>query len=138
MINRTVVIRRRSLNWQPKIKRKIQTQWQPVSALKSYTAGFISPVFIVLACAMFSGLFYIYSVNQTAVKGIEIRNVEKNIAEQQKNNESLRIREAELKSLYHIEEESKQIEMINIANVKYLEESPSVAYVTASKGSSKN
>jgi len=134
MINRTVVIRRTSSNWQPKIKRKIQTQWQPISALKSRAAGFISPVFIVLACAVFSGLFYIYSVNQTAVKGIEIRNVEKDIAEQQKDNESLRIKEAELKSLYNIEEESKQINMINAANAQYLEESLSVAYRTASKG----
>jgi len=105
-----------------------------MTALKSYTAGFISPVFIVLACAVFSGLFYIYSVNQTAVKGIEIRNVEKDIAQQQKNNESLKIKEAELKSLYHIEEESKQIDMVNAANVKYLGESPSVAFGTASRG----
>lgn len=136
MTNRTVVIRRRSLNWQPKTKRKIQIQL-PVTALKSYTAGFISPVFIVLACAVFSGLFYIYSVNQTAIKGIEIRNVEKNIAEQQKNNELLRIKEAELKSLYHIEEESKQIEMVNAENIKYVEESPAVAYKVDSN-SSKN
>ena len=133
MMNRTVVIRRRSLNWQPKIKRKTQIQL-PVAALKSYTAGFISPVFIVLACAVFSGLFYIYSVNQTAVKGIEIRNVEKDIAQQQKNNESLKIKEAELKSLYNIEEKSKEIEMVNAVNVKYIEESPSVAYGTALKG----
>lgn len=137
MMNRTVVIRRQSLNWQPKIKRKIQTQWQPMMALKSHTAGFISPVFIVLACAVFSGLFYIYSVNQTAVKGIEIRNVEKDIAQQKKNNESLKIKEAELQSLYNIEEQSKQINMVNAANVKYLEESSSVAYGTASK-SNKN
>jgi len=133
MMKRTVVIRRRSLNWQPNTKRKIQLQ--PIAALKSHSAGFISPVFIVLACAVFSGLFYIYSVNQTAVKGIEIRNAEKDIAQQQKNNESLKIKEAELKSLYHIEEESKQLNMINAANVKYLEESPSVAYGAASKDS---
>ena len=55
------------------------------------------------------------------------------IAQQQKNNESLKIKEAELQSLYNIEEESKQIDMVNVVNVKYLEESPSVAYGTASK-----
>lgn len=122
------------MNWQPKIKRKTQIQWQPISALKSYTAGFISPVFVVLACAVFSGLFYIYSVNQTAVKGIEIRNVEKDIAEQQKNNESLKIREAELKSLYHIEEKSKEMNMTNASNVKYLEGNVSVAYGNSERG----
>jgi cell division protein FtsL len=85
-------------------------------------------VFIVLACTVFSGLFYIYSVNQTAVKGIQIRNAEKEIANQQKDNETLKIKEAELKSLYHIEEQSKQLNMFDSANVKYVEENPSVAY----------
>ncbi|HOW60388.1 MAG TPA: hypothetical protein P5548_02435 [Candidatus Moranbacteria bacterium] len=135
MINRTVVIRKKPLNWQPKIKRKIQTNWQPIEALKSHTAGFINPVFIVFACAVFSGLFYVYSINQTAVKGIEIRKVEKEIAEQEKIKESLRIKEAELKSLYRIEEESKSAGMINVSSVKYLEENSSVAYGNDSKGS---
>lgn len=126
MMNRTVVIRRQSFGWQPNIKRKIQ---QPrFAAPKLHLAGFISPVFVVLACTAFAGLFYIYSVNQTAVKGIEIRRAEQEIANQQKNNELLKIKEAELKSLYQIEEKSKQLNMVDSANVKYLEETPSVAY----------
>lgn len=103
MTKRTVVIRKKS--WQPNIKRKIQLE--PV-AHKSHNAGFISPVFIVLACTAFSGLFYIYSVNQTAVKGIAIRNAEKEITEQKRLNEALKIKEAELKSLYNIENETKK------------------------------
>ena len=131
MINRTVVIRRQSFGWQPNIKRKIQ---QPrFAAPKLHLAGFISPVFIVLACTVFSGLFYIYSVNQTAVKGIEIRRVEQNVATEQRNNELLKIKEAELKSLYHIEDESKQLNMVDSANVKYIEEIPSVAYGRSDK-----
>lgn len=131
MMKRTVVIRRRSFNWQPNIKRKIQQS--QIAAPKMHLAGFISPVFVVLACTAFSGLFYIYSVNQTAVKGIEIRRAEQEIATQQKNNEALKIREAELKSLYHIEEQSKQLNMVDSANVKYLEETPSVAYGRSDK-----
>jgi len=129
MINRTVVIKRKSSCWQPKIKRKIKIQ--PLAAVKPRLAGFINPVFIVLACTVFSGLFYIYSVNQTAIKGIQIRNAEKEIADKQKDNETLKIKEAELKSLYHIEEESKQLNMIDSPNVKYIEENPSVAYGNA-------
>ena len=126
MMNRTVVIRRQSFGWQPNIKRKIQ---QPrFAAPKLHLAGFISPVFVVLACTAFAGLFYVYSVNQTAVKGIEIRRAEQEVANQQKNNELLKIKEAELKSLYQIEEKSKQLNMVDSANVKYLEEMPSVAY----------
>lgn len=95
----------------------------------SHTAGFISPVFVVLACTAFSALFYIYSVNQTATKGISIRNAEKEIAQQKKENESLKIKEAELKSLYHIEEMSAQINMTPTSNVKYLQETSTVAYI---------
>ena len=105
----------------------------PIAAPKMRNAGFISPVFIVLACTAFSGLFYIYSVNQTAIKGIAIRNAEKAVADQAKDNESLKIKEAELKSLYHIEDASKQLNMVDAASVKYLEESPSVAYGTTMK-----
>jgi cell division protein FtsL len=125
MTKRTVVIRRNTCTWQPKTKRKIE----PIlSAPKVRAAGFISPVLVVLACTAFSGLFYIYSVNQTAVKGIAIRSAEQEIAKQQKENGALKIREAELKSLYNIEENSKQLNMSQATNVKYLEESPSVAY----------
>ena len=100
----------------------------PIAKMNSHNAGFINPVFVVLACSAFAGLFYIYSVNQTAIKGIAIRNAEKEVATAQKNNESLKIKEAELKSLYRIENSSKDLEMTPAVNVKYIEESPTVAY----------
>jgi hypothetical protein len=127
MTNRTIVIRKQSWLGQSNTKRNIV----PIAASSSRAAGFISPVFVVLACTAFSGLFYIYSVNQTAIKGIAIRNAEKEVAQQGKNNESLKIKEAELKSLYRIEEASKQLQMVDAASVKYLEEVPAVAYITA-------
>lgn len=125
MTNRTVVIRKNSFARQPNIKRNINFKQKTP---KVNAAGFISPVFVVLACTAFSGLFYMYSVNQTAVKGLAIRSAEKEILQQQKDNESLKIREAELKSLYHIEDSSRQLNMVDSTNVKYLEESPAVAY----------
>lgn len=123
MTNRTIVIRKRSFRWQSNIKRKTQKQ----IIQNSHQAGFISPMIVVLVCTVFSGLLYIYSVNQTAVKGIEIRKIEKEIAEQEKNNEALKIKEAELKSLYNIEGSSRNLNMVEAENVKYLEESPAVA-----------
>lgn len=123
MTKRTVVIRK-NCRWQPNIKRKIQFK----TASNPRFSGFISPVFVVLACTAFSGLLYIYCVNQTAVKGIEIRRVEQEISSQKKNNEALKIREAELKSLYHIEQQSKELDMVDCPNAKYLEENSSVAY----------
>ena len=97
---------------------------------EKHVAGFISPVFVVLACTVFSGLFYIYSVNQTAIKGVAIRDAEKAVADQQKNNESLKIKEAELESLYSIEDSSKQLNMVDATNVKYIDATSTVAYNT--------
>lgn len=130
MTNRTVVIRRNTLQRQPNTKRKNNFN-KP--SINTNAAGFISPVFIVLACTAFSGLFYMYSVNQTAIKGLEIRNAEKEISQQRKENEYLKIKEAELKSLYHIEGLTENLNMVNAENVKYLEESPQVAFSKTQK-----
>ncbi len=126
MTNRTVVIRSKASTWQPNIKRKIK----PTIQLSQSTAGFINPVFVVLICAVFSGVFYVYCINQTATKGIVIGQVEKEITKEKNENESLRIRQAQVKSLYHIEELSKDLNMVSAQNVIYLEESPTVAYAT--------
>lgn len=91
-------------------------------------AGFISPVFVVLSCTVFSGVFYVYSINQTATKGIAIGQLEKEIVQKKNENDSLRIREAQVKSLYHIEDVSKELNMVAAQNVVYLEENPAVAY----------
>ena len=119
MNTRTIVIRRQNFGWQQKIKRNTKTKLE----VRLNLAGFINPVFVVLVTAVFFGLFYVYAVNQMAVKGIAIRNAEKEIESQKKDNEILKIKEAELKSLYKIEEQSKQMEMINSSEVKYIDNS---------------
>ena len=124
MTNRTVVIRKKSCNWQPNTKRKIVSNAEP----KKRLAGFINPVFIVLACTVFSGVFYVYNINKTATKGIAIQQAEKEIFKRKNENEALKIREAEVKSLYHIEDISKGMNMVAPQNVTYIEESPVVAY----------
>ncbi|NTV41137.1 MAG: hypothetical protein HGA61_02590 [Candidatus Moranbacteria bacterium] len=133
MTKRTVVIRKKSCSWQPNIKRKTQITLKP----REGEAGFINPVFIVLACAVFSGVFYVYSINQTATKGIAIQRAEKEIVLRKNENDSLRIKEAEVKSLYHIEEASKEMNMVSPQNIIYLEESPAVAYENHSVKSKK-
>lgn len=127
MFKRTVVIRKNSsCKWQPKIKKNIHTQ-------KTKVAGFINPIFVVFGCAAFSGLLYLYSINHTAVKGLEIRTIEKEISQMQNENENLKIKEAELKSLYKIEESSKNLNMSQLKDVKYIEETGPVAFATTNK-----
>lgn len=129
MTKRTIVIRRQSCQWQPKTKRNIKL----IPEKRIHPAGFINPVVVVLVSTAFAGLFYVYSINQTAIKGIAIRNAEKEITERKKENESLKIKEAELKSLYRIEEVSKQLEMVGASSVKYIEETPAVAFNAVTK-----
>ena len=128
MKNRTVVIRKRSSDWQPKIKRNIQKQTKVKTPFRLRNAGFISPVLIVAACAVLFGFLYLYSINQTATKGIEIGNAEKQVSQMQDENAALKIKEAQLESLYQIEDASKNLNMVNVDHSNYVEDNPSVAY----------
>ncbi|MCX6765846.1 MAG: hypothetical protein NT136_02715 [Candidatus Moranbacteria bacterium] len=89
--------------------------------------GFASPWFVVALFIALAGILYLYFINSSATKGYQIRQVEKDISQLKKENEQLRIKEAELKSLYYIEETSKQFNMSEAANISYIEEKSPVA-----------
>jgi len=105
----------------PQIKRKIKTQH------KTNAAGFVSPVVIVVVLAMFAALSYIYSINQSAVKGLQIRKIEKEISRMKNENDALKIKEAELKSLYKIEQFSKDLNMSEAVEVTFMDENSPLA-----------
>ena len=90
-------------------------------------SGSIDLKFVVIVFAILVGIFYIYSINNSATKGSNILKMEKEIAQLKKESEELRIKEAELKSLYRVEEESKKLNMAETANVSYIEKSGPVA-----------
>ncbi len=127
MTKRTIVIRRSNCGWQPKTKRKIDSSKQAPCKI-SGNAGFARPVFVVTASAVCVGLLYIYTINHSAVQGFAIKEVEKQISELKKENESLRIREAELKSLYRVEDSARQLEMKDVESPVYIEEYDTVAF----------
>lgn len=83
--------------------------------------------FAVAAFVFISGLLYLYSVNNNAVKGYQIRCVEKELGELKKENEQLRIQKAELGSLYRIKEESEKLNMSKSEKIVYIKESGPVA-----------
>ncbi|OGI24958.1 MAG: hypothetical protein A3J76_03925 [Candidatus Moranbacteria bacterium RBG_13_45_13] len=78
----------------------------------------LSFMLVMLICA--SGVFYIFEVNNLATKGYEIRDMENRINELRKENENLRIQAAELKSMYKIEEKTKELNMVVPKDVSYL------------------
>lgn len=107
-------------SWQLKTKRKINTE-------KKNIKGFVNSTVLIVALLFVCGAGYLYSINSSAVKGYQARQVEKELLELQKQNEDLKIKEAELKSLYHVEESSKNMNMGDLKNISYIEETGPVA-----------
>lgn len=104
--------------WQPKIK---------INRKRKLTSGSINLAFAVLIFTVIAGLFYLYSTNSNAVQGYQIKKVEKELFDLKKENEQLRIQEAEIKSLNRIEESSKNLNMEETKAVSYVEEQGPVA-----------
>lgn len=107
-------------SWQQNTKRKTNTK-------KKSIKGFINSAVLIFSIILISGVAYLYSINSSAVKGYQVKQIEKEIQELKKENENLKIKEAQLKSLYHIEESSKNLNMGDLKNISYIEESGSVA-----------
>ena len=82
--------------------------------------GRVTLSFILVALVCAAGGFYIFEVNNLATKGYEIRNLENQLNKSRKENEALRIQEAELKSMYKIEEKTKDLNMVAPKDVSYL------------------
>ena len=110
----------RIYSWQQNTKRKTNTE-------KANIKGFINSTVLIIALLIVSAGIYLYSINSSASKGYQMRHVEKDIDSLRKENENLKIKEAELKSLYHIEESSKNLNMEDLKNVSYIQETGPVA-----------
>jgi hypothetical protein len=98
-----------------------QKNIQSSSSRQNKLAVSIAGVVVVL------GACYLYTTNRVAVQGFAIRGAEKEIARLKQDNKQLRIQEAELKSLYRIEEAGKRLNMFEPTEVIYIEESNSIA-----------
>jgi hypothetical protein len=107
-------------SWQRETKRKTNIE-------KKSIKGFINSTVLIIALLFVCGASYLYSINSSAAKGYQMRQVEKDIQSLQKENEDLKIKEAELKSLYHIEESSKSMNMGDLKNISYIQETGPVA-----------
>ncbi len=83
---------------------------------------------LIMMFFVFSGAFYLYVINATAIQGYKIREKENKITNLQKENETLEIKKAELTSLYRIEEEVKNKGMEKIEEIVYLNDKKAIAY----------
>lgn len=110
----------RLYSWQQNTKRKTNIEKKDIK-------GFASSSVLIVALLVVSTGIYLYSINGSAVRGYQMKQVEKEIQNLKKENEDLKIKEAELKSLYRIEESSKNLNMESLKNVSYIEETGPVA-----------
>jgi len=98
-------------------------------AIKNHPArvGRVTLNFLLVVFIAALGVFYIFEVNSNATKGYEIRSLEKKVQELKDSQERLKIKEAELKSMYNIEERTKNLNMVAPKDVSYLTLPGSVA-----------
>lgn len=96
-------------------KQAIKSQPVPPSGIGRVTLNFLLVAFIAAL-----GIFYIFEVNSNATKGYEIRLLEKKVQELKDSQERLKIQEAQLKSMYNIEERTKNLNMVAPKDVSYL------------------
>ncbi len=75
---------------------------------------------VLLALIIFIGISYLYYINQTATGGFDIKGLESSIEQLTKENKTLEIEAAKLRSLSHIEQASQELEMVATARIEYL------------------
>lgn len=69
---------------------------------------------------VFSGAFYLFQVNDLAVKGYDVRDLETRISQLEDENKQMQIREMELRSMYQIEKSAQDFNLVSPTNVSYL------------------
>ncbi len=90
-------------------------------------SGFSGLAFFLLALVVFSGAFYLYQVNNIAIKGYEIGEFENKIQQLQKDGQKLEIKEVELKSMYNIEKSLPDLNLVSSSAISYIETNGPVA-----------
>lgn len=89
--------------------------------------GFANINFVMMVVFVAIGSFYLYSMNGSAMQGYKIKEIEKEIESLRGESEKLQIREAELNSLYRLEEEGRGLDMQEVDDIIYLNGDKSVA-----------
>jgi hypothetical protein len=79
-------------------------------------AGFLTVLFVIFCSA-----FYLFQVNDLAIKGYEIKDLENRIAELEKDNKKMQIHEMELRSMYAVEKVAPNFDLVSPVNVSYMD-----------------
>lgn len=96
--------------------------------IQEHRTGMKGVMVFCIAMVLVCGGAYLYSINKVAVKGYAIRSTERQLSELKQENNKLRIQEADLRSLYRIEETGKRLNMFESQDVRYIEETGPIAF----------
>lgn len=102
-------------------KRKIVEKEKPKKVSK------LTLVVVLLFFVFCAGIMYIFQINKMATMGYEIKKTEEQIEELKKQNEALRIRAAELKSMHKLESDKERMNMKKPDEIGYIEVDDPVA-----------
>ena len=81
----------------------------------------VSLAFVMIIGTFMCGAIYLYQVNSIATKGYEVRDLESQIQDLNKENKKMEIHEVELRSMYNIEKASQDLNLVNSDAVTYVE-----------------
>lgn len=82
-------------------------------------------IFLFILLILLGG-FYLFETNDLAIKGFEIKNLEKKSKELGQDNKNLELKITELQSLSNIEELKKELNMIKGGQAEYISSMVSV------------
>lgn len=77
--------------------------------------------FSTICLLLLGGFFYLYQVNDLAIKGFKIKEAENRIKDLGEAGKKLKIKETELRSMYTIEKETRDLNLVNSSGVSYIE-----------------
>lgn len=83
--------------------------------------SFVTLTFFSISFLLISGFIYLFQVNDLATKGFEMKEMENKISDLEETGKKLQIKETELRSMYAIEKDARDLNLVNSSNVSYVE-----------------
>ena len=101
--------------------RAFHLQNRPENKEGKIRIGLAAGTFMLVGLVAFLGAFYLYEVNSIATQGFEIKDIEGQIKELDKQSQKLKIQEVELKSMNNIEQSIENLNLVSSQEVSYVE-----------------
>lgn len=103
------------------VRRKSGKTKQKAQSSEGGEISLKAAIFVLVGALVVAGILYLYQVNNIAIQGYEVRDIENKVQDLQQENQKLKIQEVESKSMYNIEKATENLNLVNSGNVSYVE-----------------